>query len=465
MRLDHDGRLRAGIVGLGYMGLATGLGFAAHGLSVLGYDKSPEVCASVARGSAPYKEAGLRDLLRSELRSRRFGVVDSVEELVERSEGIFLCVPTPSLRSGRIDLRSLKNCAEQVGSALKKTTGYRLIVVKSTVVPGTTSDIVGPIIWQRSGRSPRRVGIAANPEFLAEGAVVHDALFPYRVVLGTDDPRSLAWLEKAYRPFRAPVFSLTPTGAELVKYSANSFLALKVSFANEISRLADRLGESIDAVMSAVGQDPRIGSRFLQAGPGFGGSCFEKDLQALRMRSADLGVPLRSAETALQINEDQLTYSMDLIRATVGPLSGKRVALLGLSFKAGTDDVRGSRALLIAQRLVRARATVRCHDPQALENFRRAWQRLPSPAGGTLELFDSVEETLAGVDAAILQAGWQAYQDWRPSWSRVMKRPLLVDLRRALDPVIARRAGLTIVGLGAGSALSLRRRKISRGGS
>lgn len=280
--------------------------------------------------------------------------------------------------------------------------------------------------------------------------MVRDALKPDRIVLGTSDSQSLARLETVYSRFRAPIFSLTPSGAELVKCSANAFLALKVSFANEIARIADTLGINVDSVMAAVGHDPRIGSQFLRAGPGFGGSCFEKDVRALVKQSVDLGVPFRSGETALRINDEQGKYLMNGIRSAVGTLSGTKLALLGLSFKAGTDDVRESRALLLARELVAAGAFVRGHDPVALPNFRRLWNLQNPRARSKLELCGRVEDALDGAHAAIVQTDWPIYARWPRNWTRRMKQPLVVDLRRAIDPRHARRAGVTLVGLGAG---------------
>ena len=447
-------RPRVGIVGLGYMGLSTGLAFAARGLPVVGFDAKPEVRAAVARGETPYHENGLPELLKSQVRRGRFRVVDGMGELVAGADGIFLCVPTPPRPSGHIDLRPLLRATRDVARAIGEVDGYRLVVVKSTVVPGTTEAEVLPALLRHSGRSGRSIGVASNPEFLAEGTMVHDALYPDRVVIGTLDRRAERWLRRAYGPFPAPIVSLTPSGAELVKYSANTFLALKVSFVNEVARLADRLGVNIDRVMDAVGQDPRIGPKFLRAGPGFGGSCFEKDVAAFVARAHDLGVSLRTGSAALRANDEQLTYTLDFIRAAVGPVAGKRFALLGLAFKAGTDDVRESRALPIAERLVAEGATVRGHDPVALEPFRRAWESLPRRVGGGLELCTTVEEALTGADAAILQADWPEYSRWTHARSRRMHRPLLLDLRRALDPHIARRAGLTVIGLGAGGPVA-----------
>lgn len=444
--------LRVGIVGLGYMGLATGLAFSAYGHRVFGYDIKPEVRRAVRAASSPFQEPGLEALLRREVRSHRFRVVESTEDLVGQSEGIVLCVPTPRRSSGRIDLGPLKRTVGEVGASLRSVDGYRLVVVKSTVVPGTTEEVVTPIVRHRSAKTAAEVGVAANPEFLAEGSLVHDALHPHRVVIGTHDLRARAWLRRAYRPFRAPVYSLSPSGAELVKYSSNAFLALKVSFANEIARLADRLGVNVDDVMEAVGHDPRIGQRFLRAGPGFGGSCLEKDVRAFVTCSADLGVHLRTGRTALQVNDEQLAYAVDLVRSEVGSLSGKTLAILGLSFKAGTDDVRETRAVPLARALLDAGAKVRGHDPVAIENFERLWTDLYGRGDTGVRLCPTVEETLAGADAAILQADWPLYLRWTRAWTGLMRRPLLVDLRRAVDPRTAARRGLALVGLGAGNA-------------
>jgi UDPglucose 6-dehydrogenase len=443
--------VRIGIVGLGYMGLATGLGFSAHGASVLGYDVKPEIRASVERARAPYREVGLADLLRRERRSGRFRVAADLESLVGGSEGIFLCVATPPRSSGRIDLRPLTRSVRELGAALRSVPGYRVVVVKSTVVPGTTDNVVSPGLLRSSGRRPSDLGVASNPEFLAEGSMVRDALSPERVVVGSHDPRAIAWLRRAYRTFRSPVVALSPSGAELVKYSSNAFLALKVSFANEMSRLTDRLGENVDTVMDAVGRDSRIGPRFLRAGPGFGGSCFEKDLRALVVHARGLGIRLRSAEAALRINDEQLDFVLARIRAAVGRLRGKRIALLGLAFKAGTDDVRETRALPIAEHLVAEGARVRAHDPSALENFRRVWEDHRRGSGGALVLCPSVERALDGADAAILQADWPEYSRWPESWTRRMRHPVLVDLRREIGPASAGRTGLRVFGLGDGS--------------
>ena len=445
-------RARVGIAGLGYMGLATGLAFAARGAQVVGYDSNPQVRESVAAGRSPYREPGLAPLLRAHVRGGGLEVVDSADGLVARSEGLFLCVPTPSRGSGRIDLRPLEGCVREIGGALRRAPkSRRVVVVKSTVVPGTTEQSVAPWLGRASGWGPDLLGVAANPEFLAEGSMVEDALRPARIVIGTTQPWVETWLRNVYRPFRSPVSALTPSGAELVKYASNGFLAIKVSFADELARMADRLGEDVDRVVAAVGSDPRIGPHFLRAGPGFGGSCFGKDLRALVARSREWGIRFRTGEAALRANEEQLEYAFGRVRGALGDLSDRPVALLGLAFKAGTDDVRESRALLLAERLVEAGAIVRAHDPAASDTFRRAWFAAAPAHAYRLTIVPTVEDALTGVDGAILQAEWPEYRRWSRRWTRLMRVPRLVDLRRFLEPGRALRAGLTVTRLGAPS--------------
>jgi UDPglucose 6-dehydrogenase len=439
-----------GIGGLGYMGLTTGLAFAYYGARVVGYDVNVKLREQLQRGATPVYEKGLAQLLRAQRRRDRFRVAENWTNIVEACETIFLCLPTPRQPTGRIDLRPIRAGTRELGRALRSAPGYRLVVVKSTVVPGTTETVLAPVLEKESRRGPGSLGVAANPEFLSEGRMVHDALHPSRVVIGTRSPGDARRLRRLYRPFGAPVVDLTPTGAELVKYLSNEFLALKVSFANEASRLAESLGVNVDAAMQGVGFDPRIGSQFLAAGPGFGGSCFEKDIRALVARGRELGIPLLLARAVLAANAAQTTHAADLVRGAVGELSGKTIAVLGLSFKAGTDDVRESRALPIVQQLLAAGAWVRLHDPVALENFRRLWSERPGPFSDRLTYCSEVEAALAGADVAVLQAGWPEYLRWPRRWSDRMREAVVVDLRRALAPSVRRRAGLRWVGLGVG---------------
>jgi UDPglucose 6-dehydrogenase len=423
-----EARPSVGISGLGYMGLATGLAFARRGLSVFGFEIRPEVRAELRAGRTPIYEQGLAELLASEVRARRFSVVDTVEEMARNSDAIMLCLPTPRRANGQIDLRPIRAGAEQLGRALRAVAGYRLVVVKSTVVPGTTSGVIRPLLERASGREGSRLGVAANPEFLAEGSMVHDALEPERIVIGTETPRDERILRKIYARFRSPIVRLSPTGAELVKYSANAFLALKVTFANEISRVAERVGEDIDPVMRAVGLDSRIGTKFLAAGPGFGGSCFQKDVQALVRRAAELGERPRVLAALLPSNADQTHHAIRRMEAATGGLRRKTVAILGLAFKAGTDDVRETRALPIVAAALRSGARVRVHDPVALENFRRLWRSTRN--GQSPEFSPTIEDAVRGADLAVIQSAWPEYVDPEGPWIPLMRTARILDLRR-----------------------------------
>ncbi|MGA8711061.1 MAG: UDP-glucose dehydrogenase family protein [Thermoplasmata archaeon] len=447
-----------GVVGVGYVGLATGLAFAHHGLRVLAYDSNPTTRRRLRLAKSPYREAGLEQLLRAQSRSRRIRPVDDLPAVLRGTEAIFLCVPTPRGTGGSIDLAPVLSAVRSLARELAKAPGYRLIVVKSTVVPGTTVDVIEPLLRRESGKGVRELGVACNPEFLAEGSMVRDALHPERIVLGVSDPRSAHLLREVYRRFAAPIFELSPSGAELVKYSANAFLAQKVSFANEVGRLCERLGENVDHVMEAVGADARIGRRFLRAGPGFGGSCFDKDLRAIVSRADELGVRFRTARSALAANEDQMRHVLRLLQRSAGTLRGRTVTVLGVAFKAGSDDVRESRAFPIVRGLLDKGARVRLHDPFALHAFSREWVGGGWGRSGDLTLCRSPANALRGADLAVLQADWPEYRRWSAAWTRGMRRPILVDLRRSISKATAARSGLDVIALGVGRPSPVGRR-------
>jgi UDPglucose 6-dehydrogenase len=451
----HTPRPRVGLVGLGYMGLATAAAFARHGLTTFGYDIVPARRAAVRAGSAPFHEEGLEDLIRAEVLSRRLIVVEDLAELVRSSEVIFLCLPTPARADGRIDLGPILAGAKELGAALARVDGFRVVVVKSTVVPGTSEEVVGPAVRAAAGKGADAIAIASNPEFLAEGRMVEDALRPDRIVVGASDPRARALLEAVYGVFDSPLVLLSPAGAEMAKYAANAFLALKVSFANELSRYAERVGIDIDDVVRGFGSDPRIGERFLRAGPGFGGSCFEKDVRALVRAAEDRGVHLPIAATIVPANDEQTRHALELIvsRTPAAPAEAT-VALLGLAFKEGTDDLRESRALPIVEHLASVGVLVRAHDPVAREKFRAWLAERPLAVQAHVTICDDVETALRGCDVAALQVPWPEYLAWPASWTRRMRRPVLVDLRRAFPPGRAASAGLEVVRLGDGHTTS-----------
>ncbi|MFI5415435.1 MAG: UDP-glucose dehydrogenase family protein, partial [Candidatus Lutacidiplasmatales archaeon] len=401
-----------GVVGLGYMGLASAAAFARHGVSVTGYDVLPERRATVRSGSSPFHEEGLGELVRSEIQSGRLRVADTLAELVDQSTIIFLCLPTPPLPTGRIDLRPIRAGAEELGRALARVDGFRLVVIKSTVVPGTAQTVIAPVVAKASGKGPAQVAVASNPEFLAEGRMVADALRPDRIVVGVSDPRSEQLLRSLYAAFDAPLIVVTPAGAEMTKYAANSFLALKISFANEVSRFSERVGVDIDDVVRGFGSDPRIGEQFLKAGPGFGGSCFSKDVRAFVRAAKDHGVRLRLSEQVVAANDEQTRHAAELIRGELPRGRGAKVAFLGLAFKEGTDDLRESRALPIVREIAGEGVAVRAHDPVALPKFRDWLSKEPAGLRARVSTWATTAEALTGADAAVLQAPWPEYLAW-----------------------------------------------------
>lgn len=438
-----------GVDGLGRMGLATALALSSTGARVACYDHDPRVRRLLRRSIPLFDEPGIRLALSRAIRGRRIEIVDSPEELATRCELVFLCLPTSSRNSGDLDLRPLKSAVREVARAFRGAPGFRLLIVKSTIAPGTTRSILEPLVRRVTHEGPDKIGVAVNPEFLSEGSALEDALHPERIVVGSEAPQAIALLKRVYRPFRAPIRVLPPTSAELVKCASNAYLAMRVSFSNEMSRASDALGLSIDEIMAAVGDDSRIGHRYFRAGPGFGGGCLEKDLRALARCSRRWGSHLRLAEATLQSNHDQLRHVLRQIENLAGPLKGKSVTVLGVSFKAGTDDVRGSLAFPIVTHLIREGARVRIHDPRALEGFRRSWTDQWGRRARGPRTCGSIADALSGADLAVLHADWEEYASWRREWSEKMRRPVLLDLRRSVRRLEARGAGLQLFRLGA----------------
>jgi UDPglucose 6-dehydrogenase len=441
---------RIGVIGLGHVGLATGIAFAARGLEVHGYDVDARRRSTVDQGKTPWFEPGLPEILRRQVDAGRLSVASSVSEVVDHTNLLFICVPTPSRRSGGIDLTYIRRSAVAIGDALGTSDHWVSVVLKSTALPGTTDTLLAPTLRKRSGLWPDRdFGVGANPEFLAEGSMVADALHPFRIILGVRDRRTGRLLRRAYAKFQCPVVELTPAGAELAKYASNAMLATRVSFTNEFARLAELVGADIYRVMEAVGLDPRIGPLFLRAGPGFGGSCFTKDLSALIRYGRQRSLPLEIPAAVLSVNRTQPIRLVDAVESELGLLRGKRIALLGLSFKAGSDDTAESRAYPIFTELTRRGAVPVLYDPRATENFLRG---LPRPRTGKpgprFQVARSPGAALSRAAACILQTDWPEFRRLPLRlWMRLGDR-LVVDARRSVDPVRLVRSGIRYRAIG-----------------
>lgn len=421
------------IMGTGYVGLCTAVAFALRGHMVTASTKDPRKAELINGGRPPFYEPGLEELLRKVVEEGRLRCVVDRREAVLSSDITFITVATPSLPSGEADLSLVKEAARELGEALKEKPSYHVVVVKSTVPPGSTMKVVKPTVEEASGKEAGEgFGLAMNPEFLREGSAIHDSLNPDRVIIGELDRRSGDTLEELYRGLyggETPIIRTNIYTAELIKYANNAFLALKVSFINSIANICERLpGVDVVDVARAIGIDKRIGPLFLNAGVGFGGSCLPKDLRALVALSRSLGFNPSLLEEALKVNDLQPLRVVEMAERRLGGLEGRVVAVLGLSFKPGTDDVREAPSLKVIEALLRRGAYVKAYDPAALENAKRMLK-------GRVQLCSSKEECVEEADCCILVTEWDEFKWLTPSFFKErMRRPLVVDGRRVYDP-------------------------------
>lgn len=413
---------RIAIVGLGPVGLATAVTFTLEGHEVAALDVVSQLVEQIRRGEPPVYEAGLATALQKALATRRLRVTGELAEALPGTDIIFLCVGTPSLPDGSMDDSFLRAATEDVASELDES-GNPIVVVKSTVVPGTTERVVHPIL--RASGKPHRLGV--NPEFLREGHALEDSLHPTRIVIGVSEPSAAQDLRELYHPAPCPLLETDLRTAEAIKYATNAFLATKVAFAGEMADLCAVLGVSYDEVIEGVKLDPRVNPRFLVPGVGFGGSCFPKDVRALVSAGKAAGHMPTLLEAVLSQNETQYLQAIKALEDELGNLKGRRIALLGLSFKGHTDDVRESRAVPIARALIERGASVTGYDPKANEKFRAI---VPE-----IQLASSAREALQRADGCIVQAEWPEFIQMEANdFLKPMKTPVVVDGRRILDP-------------------------------
>ena len=434
--------MRITVMGTGYVGLVTGATFAAAGHDVACLDILPGRVAALNAGECPIFEPGLPELLKAGLASEKLRGSGEMASEITEADLTFICVGTPSRNDGSIDLAQVESAAAAIGDALASGERKHVVVVKSTVLPRTTEDLVLPRVLERSGRDRASVGFAMNPEFLREGSAVADALQPDRIVIGAADGLARARLRLLYAGAECPVLECDPRTAEMVKYASNAFLAAKVSYTNEVANLCEAWGIDFATVAEGMGLDDRISPRFLRAGAGFGGSCFPKDVKALRTAAAAEKLPVAMLDATLVVNESQPLLLVAWARDALGSLKGKRIALLGLAFKPDTDDVREARAAVVARALLDADASVVGCDPQAAANF---------TALCDIKIAASAEAALDGADCAILMTEWPEYAALPPAvFAERMARPLVLDGRRALDAKALRNAGVEYRAIGLG---------------
>jgi UDPglucose 6-dehydrogenase len=415
------------IIGTGYAGLSTGVGLASRGHHVTCMDIEEKRIEQIKKGISPMYEPGLEETLREAVRKDFLEATTDLGHAVRNSEVILICVPTPSKKDGSIDLRYIEHASSDIGKLLRDVKGYRVVAVKSTVVPGTTERAVIPNLEEHSGKKPGEgFGVGMVPEFLREGSAMKDVLEPDRIVIGELDKRSGDLLEEVHSVFDAPVLRTSIRVAEMVKYASNAFLATKVSFANEIGNMSKRLGIDVYEVMKGVGLDKRISPHFLRAGIGFGGSCFPKDVSALVQKGKTMGYGPKLLEEVLDLNRRQPLKMVDLLRKRVGTLKGTHVAVLGLAFKGETDDVRESPSIPIVNELIRYGARVHAYDPKAAGNFRGMFPKI------TYCL--SVRDAVRGADACLVLTDWPEFRELTDQDFSEMKEKIILEGRKALNP-------------------------------
>ncbi|SFG17808.1 UDPglucose 6-dehydrogenase [Halopelagius inordinatus] len=424
--------MKLSIIGSGYVGTTIAACFAEVGHDVVNVDIDEDIVASVNDGDAPIHEPGLDELVEKHAGDRLRATTDY--DAILDTDATFLALPTPSEDDGHIDLSIMEAGARSVGRTLADKDGYHLVVTKSTVVPTTTEEVIAPLLEDESGLElGTDFDIGMNPEFLREGSAVSDFLGPDKVVLGSQTDRAAALLRDVFDPLveRAggpPVVETGVREAEMIKYANNAFLASKISLANDLANICKEYGIDSEEVLDAVGLDSRIGSAFLGAGVGWGGSCFPKDVAAIVAAARDAGYEATMLEAAVEVNDRQPVRMLDILREHTDP-SGARVAVLGLAFKPGTDDVRNSRAIPLIDALLDAGADVVGYDPVATENMR---EHFPD-----IDYADSAADALAGADAALVVTDWDEFAALDDEFD-AMTDAVVVDGRS----IVSRRDGI-----------------------
>jgi UDPglucose 6-dehydrogenase len=435
--------MRIAVLGSGYVGLVAGAGFADFGNDVVCVDVDAEKIERLSRGELPIYEPGLQPLVLANLKEKRLSFTTDVTRAVAGAEVVIIAVGTPSLADGSADLSAVLAAADSIARAL---TGWAVVVTKSTVPVGTAEKIKAVIA--RATDQP--FAVASNPEFLKEGDAVSDFMKPDRIIVGTDDARARAVLHALYEPFTRTndrVIFMDPRSAEITKYAANAFLATRISFMNDMANFCEKLGADVEQVRRGMGMDPRIGPKFLFPGLGYGGSCFPKDVKAAMASAREAGTNLEILEAVHRVNERQKLLLADKIASHYGArLRGRTLAVWGLSFKPGTDDIREAPSITVIERLLEQGVNVRAFDPAANGPVRaRFAERHPD----RVQVFESNYEAASGADGLALVTEWHEFR--RPNFARLkelLAEPVLFDGRNIWDPAELRAHGFTYYGIG-----------------
>ena len=432
------------MIGTGYVGLVSGVCFADFGHDVVCVDKDPKKIEVLNNGGIPIYEPGLADLLKKNGQAGHLTFTTQIQDAVKNADAVFIAVGTPSRRGdGHADLSYVHAAAEEIAGYLD---GYTVIVTKSTVPVGTGDEVEAIVRKARPDLvSGQDFDVVSNPEFLREGAAIEDFKRPDRVVVGTDSERARAVMRSLYRPLfinETPIVFTSRRTSELIKYAGNAFLATKITFINEMADLCEKVGANVQEVSRGIGLDGRIGSKFLHAGPGYGGSCFPKDTLAVVRTAQEAGSPLKIIEAVVAVNQARKAKMADkIIKAVGGDVGGKTIAVLGLAFKPNTDDIRESPAIAIIKTLLDGGANIRAYDPEAVEE---AKQILPD-----IRYCENTYDCIDGADAMVIVTEWNQFRAL--DFDRVktlLKSPVLIDLRNIYNPETMKKHGFTYISVG-----------------
>lgn len=436
--------MKVSVVGTGYVGLVTGTCFAETGLNVCCVDIDEEKINGLKKGIVPIYEPGLDEMIEKNVKAGRLCFTTQIEESLQGSEAVFISVGTPPDEDGSADLSHVLAVAGSIGKYMQD---YLVVVTKSTVPVGTAEKVRNAIKTELDNRGANiEFDVASNPEFLKEGDAINDFMKPDRIVIGVDSDRAEDVMRRLYKPFllnNHPILFMDIPSAELTKYAANSMLATRISFMNEIARLCENVGADVNKVRQGIGSDPRIGNKFLYAGTGYGGSCFPKDVKALIKTGHENNVPMKIISAVEEINEEQKGILFDkLMKHYNGDLRGKRIAIWGLAFKPNTDDMREAPALVVIDKLLKAGAKVRAYDSVAINECKRR-------IGDVIEYSNDPYDAVKDADALLLITEWTEFR--MPDFNKLgqlMKQKVILDGRNIYEPDEVRGKGFVYYGIG-----------------
>ena len=419
--------MKIAVIGLGFVGLTLSSVLASRGITTIGIDSDRKKCSKIAKGIPTFFEPNLEKTLKKALKKKL--IITNKLYSINNCNFIFITVGTPEKKNGEIDLSFIKEVARSVGKLISKNKKKPIILIKSTVIPGTMKNVVLPILERNSKKKAGKdFGLISNPEFLQESRAIHDTIKPHVVVLGGYRTKFMKKTEKFFSRFNpnVPIIITNHQTTEMIKYAHNSFLSTKISFINQIANICQGIPDTnVDDVANAIGLDPRIGNLFLNAGPGYGGSCLPKDIKAIINLSSKLGVNPTLLTAVEKINKQQISHIVTLVKQNIGKINGKKLTILGVAFKPGTDDIRGSVSIDLVKRLLKLGAKITIHDPKALENARKIFH-------DNTKYVKSVPSALKDCQCAIIMTQWKDYEKINNKTIKQMAKKFIIDTRRIL---------------------------------